>query len=87
MWVNKTVDMKTWLNDHDQFLQLDLRCKDNRKTFAQEVLNLTKEWKNITEELDSDDVTSHHTRFQYFNKMIAKTNTTCKERKLGGQMK
>ena len=49
MWVDKTVDMKTWLNDHEQFLQLDLRCEDNRKTFAQEVFNLTKEWENITE--------------------------------------
>jgi hypothetical protein len=82
MCVDKTVDMKKWLEKHEKSLQLDLRDEVNRKKFAKDVLDLSKKWENITEEFKDD--TSHVARFQQFNRMIAETNRTCKERKLGG---
>ena len=82
MCVDKTVDMKKWLEKHEKSLQLDLRDEVNRKKFSKDVLDLSKKWENITEEFKDD--TSHVARFQQFNRMIAETNTTCKERKLGG---
>lgn len=84
MWVDRTVDIKKWLEANKKNLKLDLRCEDSRMKFAKEVLDLEKEWGNIVEELNDQNVTSHHIRFQHFNKMIVQTNTTCKERKLGG---
>ena len=82
MCVDKTVDMKKWLEKHEKSLQLNLCDEVNRKKFAKDVLDLSKKWENITEEFKDD--TSHVARFQQFNRMIAETNTTCKERKLGG---
>ncbi len=82
MYVDRTVDMKTWLKKHESNLKLDLRDEGNRKLFAEEVLDLKKEWGNIVEEFD--DATTHMEKFQRFSRMIAETNTTCKERKLGG---
>lgn len=64
-------------------MKLDLRDEANRKTFARSVLRMGKEWESIvTDEFDIN--TSHMEKWHRFLKWVAETNSTCRERKLGG---